>query len=91
MFFWKRLKTVVILYSETFCRQVGMVISSQLNSHPAVASLSEMLGKYIFQLETEHDFSVKDPFSVRDGLLTFICHKTGLPCENSQNCIRYVN
>lgn len=65
-----------------------MFISSQLTSHPAVASLAEMLGKYIFASESENDFAVRDPYSVRDGLLTFICHKTGLPCESSQNCIR---
>lgn len=64
------------------------MVASQLNSHPAVASLSEMLGKYIFSSEAENGFAERDPYAIRDGLLTFVCHKTGLPCETSQNCIR---
>lgn len=65
------------------------MITSQLNSHPAVASLAEMLGKNIFSSEAEHGFAEKDPYAIRDGLLTFVCHKTGLPCDLSQNCIKY--
>lgn len=70
------------------CREIKKLISSQLNSHPAIASLAETLGKYLFSSEAEHGYAERDPYALRDGLLTFVCHKTGLPCDTVQNCIR---
>lgn len=64
------------------------MITSQLNSHPAVALLAEMVGKNIFSSEVDHGATEKDPYAIRDGLLTFVCHKFGLPCDTSQNCVR---
>ncbi|KAL1494487.1 hypothetical protein ABEB36_010079 [Hypothenemus hampei] len=63
----------------------------QLQHHPAVDTLSQNTGKLLLSTDAEHSPLMKDPNVIRDSLLAFVCHKTGLPCEDPTNCIRKGN
>lgn len=65
-------------------------ISHQLYSHPAVAMLAEATGRSIFSPGAEQGSLGSDPHAVRDALLTYICHSSGLPCDNPNNCVKYI-
>ncbi|CAH0564791.1 unnamed protein product [Brassicogethes aeneus] len=66
-------------------------ISYQLKAHPAVALLTQQTGKALFSSGAEQGSLAGDPHAVRDALLTYVCHGSGLPCENSNNCVRRQN
>lgn len=65
-------------------------INHQLKSHPAVSILTESTGKSIFAPGAEQGVYGGDPHAVRDSLLTYVCHGSGLPCETPNNCVKYV-
>lgn len=71
-----------------FFRNVKKSISHQLKSHPAVALLAESTGKSLFSAGAEQGALGGDPHAVRDALLTYVCHGSGLPCETPTNCIK---
>lgn len=52
-------------------------------------TLTETTGKLLFSADSDRSTLTKDPNSVRDALLAFVCHRTGLPCDDPLNCIRY--
>lgn len=70
-------------------RDVKKSLSGQLHSHPAVASLAETMGKYLFSSSAEQGSLNSDPYAIRDALLSFVCHRNGLPCDSQQSCIKY--
>lgn len=72
-------------------RFVKKAITNQLKSHPAVSILTEATGKSIFSPGAEQGVLGIDPHTVRDSLLTYVCHGSGLPCENPSNCVKYVS
>ncbi|KAF7266610.1 hypothetical protein GWI33_020111 [Rhynchophorus ferrugineus] len=63
----------------------------QLKSHPAVETLTEITGRLLFSADGDRGTLIKDPHSVRDALLAYVCHRTGLPCDDPMNCIRKHN
>ncbi|CAG9765766.1 unnamed protein product [Ceutorhynchus assimilis] len=65
--------------------------SHQLKSHPAIQTLSQTTGKLLFSSDAEQRSLIKDPYVIRDALLAFACHRTGLPCDGPSNCIRKQN
>ncbi|KAK9888029.1 hypothetical protein WA026_000311 [Henosepilachna vigintioctopunctata] len=74
--------------TEKLTKSVLKWLSQQLKSHPAVAILSESTGRSIFSPGAEQGSFGSDPHSVRDALLTYICHGGNLPCETPFNCIK---
>ncbi|XP_050305286.1 2-phosphoxylose phosphatase 1 isoform X2 [Anthonomus grandis grandis] len=62
--------------------------SHQLKSHPAIETLAQTTGKLLFSNDAEHKSLLKDPYVIRDALLTFVCHRSGLPCDSPTDCIR---
>nr|XP_023015572.1 2-phosphoxylose phosphatase 1 [Leptinotarsa decemlineata] len=77
--------------TEKMWREVKRSISHQLRSHPAVSALAHSTGKSLFSDSADQAVSITDPHSVKDALLTFVCHRSGLPCESPMNCIRRQN
>ncbi|CAG9831809.1 unnamed protein product [Diabrotica balteata] len=77
--------------TEKLYKNVKKSISHQLQSHPAVAALSESTGNALFSVNGEPTTVNTDPHFVRDALLTFVCHRNGLPCDTPVNCIRRQN
>lgn len=69
-------------------RKVKQGINHQLKYHPAVSILSEATGRSIFSTGAEQGIFGSDPHAVRDSLLTYVCHGSGLPCENPSNCVK---
>lgn len=66
-------------------------VSHQLKSHPAVALLAEATSKSVFPQNAEYaGSSSTDPHVLRDALLTYVCHGSGLPCETPYNCVRWI-
>ncbi|KAK4874108.1 hypothetical protein RN001_013468 [Aquatica leii] len=74
--------------ADKFYRLVKKDISQQLQLRPAVALLSEAMGRLVFAPSAEQG---GDPHSVRDALLTYICHSSNLPCSNLHNCVNKQN
>lgn len=79
---------LVLFLIVIICRSVKKAISHQLKSHPAVALLAEATGKSLFSPGAEQGTLGGDPHAVRDALLTYVCHGSGLPCETTSNCIK---
>ncbi|CAG9865444.1 unnamed protein product [Phyllotreta striolata] len=77
--------------TEKLYRNVKKSISQQLQSHPAVAALAESTGSTLFSINGESTATNADPHFIRDALLTFVCHRNGLPCDSPVNCIRRQN
>ncbi|KAJ8951593.1 hypothetical protein NQ318_020470 [Aromia moschata] len=77
--------------TEKLSKYVRKNITHQLRSHPAVASLADMTGKSLFSPSAEQGSFASDPHAVRDALLSFVCHRSGLPCESPLNCIKRQN
>lgn len=77
--------------TEKLYKNVKKSISHQLHSHPAVAALAVSTGNSIFSINGEPVTANTDPHFVRDALLTFVCHRNGLPCDGPVNCIRRQN
>ncbi|XP_018577324.1 2-phosphoxylose phosphatase 1 [Anoplophora glabripennis] len=77
--------------TEKLSKYVRKNISHQLRSHPAVANLADTTGKSLFSTNAEQGPLGSDPHAVRDALLSFVCHKSGLPCESPLNCIKRQN
>ncbi|KAJ8983640.1 hypothetical protein NQ317_019559 [Molorchus minor] len=77
--------------TEKLTKYVRKNITHQLRSHPAVASLAATTGRSLFSPSAEQGSFGSDPHAVRDALLSFVCHRSGLPCEMPSNCIRRQN
>ncbi|XP_044253709.1 2-phosphoxylose phosphatase 1 isoform X1 [Tribolium madens] len=77
--------------TDKLLKGVKKSISHQLKSHPAVAVLAEATGKSLFSTGAEQGALGGDPHAVRDALLTYVCHGSGLPCETPTNCIKRQN
>ncbi|KAL3273968.1 hypothetical protein HHI36_015390 [Cryptolaemus montrouzieri] len=77
--------------TEKLTKLVMRWLNHQLKSHPAVAILSESTGRSLFSPGAEQGSFGSDPHSVRDALLTYICHGSSLPCETPFNCIKRQN
>lgn len=77
--------------ADSFYRSLRKHITKQLLSHPAVALLSETTGRITFSLGAEQGLLGADPHSVRDALLTYICHSSSLPCNGLHNCVKRQN
>ncbi|XP_060522564.1 2-phosphoxylose phosphatase 1 [Cylas formicarius] len=84
-------KDCVCPVTDSLTKFVRKSSSFQLQSHPAVATLSDATGQLLFSSEAEKNTFANDPYAVRDALLAFICHRSGLPCESPQNCIKRHN
>nr|CAH7726073.1 unnamed protein product [Callosobruchus chinensis]CAH7764242.1 unnamed protein product [Callosobruchus chinensis] len=69
-------------------KNVKKKMTQQLRSHPAIEILAENTGKYLFSSNAEQGVLSKDPHSVRDALLSFVCHKNSLPCDTPAGCVR---
>lgn len=69
--------------TERYNKLVTQAMTHDLKSHAAVISLSSLTGRSVFE-DPDAD---RNPNSVRDALLSFICHGAKLPCD-SQQCIR---
>ncbi|KAH1026303.1 hypothetical protein HUJ05_010845 [Dendroctonus ponderosae] len=63
----------------------------QLKSHPAIETLAQTTGRLLISADAEQKALIKDPYVIRDALLTFVCHRSGLPCEKPGNCVRKQN
>ncbi|XP_074030672.1 2-phosphoxylose phosphatase 1 [Leptinotarsa decemlineata] len=81
----------ILILENKYFREVKKSISHQLRSHPAVSALAHSTGKSLFSDSADQAVSITDPHSVKDALLTFVCHRSGLPCESPMNCIRRQN
>lgn len=80
------------IFLETcFCRYVQNSELHQLKSHPAIETLAQTTGRLLISADAEQKALMKDPYVIRDALLTFVCHKSGLPCEKNGNCVRKQN
>ncbi|KAF5270655.1 hypothetical protein FQA39_LY01393 [Lamprigera yunnana] len=77
--------------ADKFYRMLKKEISRQLQLHPAVTLLAETTGRSIFFPGSEQGSLGGDPHSVRDALLTYICHSSNLPCNNLHNCVKKQN
>ncbi|CAG9817601.1 unnamed protein product [Phaedon cochleariae] len=78
--------------TENLSRSVQKSVSHHLRSHPAVAALADATGKYLFEVpDGESQTPGVDPYSVRDALLSVVCHRGGMPCEAPNNCMRRQN
>ncbi|XP_066253006.1 2-phosphoxylose phosphatase 1 isoform X1 [Euwallacea similis] len=61
--------------------------SHQLKSHPAIETLSQTIGEVLLSTNAEHSSLLKDPTVIRDALLTYVCHRSGLPCDSFGTCL----
>lgn len=77
--------------SDKYSKAVQQSINKDLRSHPAVSLLAETTGRAIFSSVVEQASLTSDPHSVRDALLTYVCHGSPLPCENTNSCVRRQN
>ncbi|KAF5291406.1 hypothetical protein FQR65_LT01716 [Abscondita terminalis] len=77
--------------ADKYYRLIKKEITKQLQSHPGIALLSEAMGRLIFAPGMEQGTPGVDPQSVRDALLTYVCHSSSLPCTNLHNCVNRQN
>lgn len=60
--------------------------SAHLKSHPAVLKLVRASSSIVYEIYEKNLAS--DPYSLRDALLTYVCHGARLPCLDSDVCVR---
>ncbi|XP_030750466.1 2-phosphoxylose phosphatase 1-like [Sitophilus oryzae] len=77
--------------TEHLKKQIQKSELHQLKLHPAVETLTESTGRLLFSADTDRKSLIRDPNAVKDALLAFVCHRTGLPCDGPINCIRKHN
>lgn len=64
-------------------------MADHLKSHPAVTDLMKQLGRTVFEMPDQPQYM--DSNTLKDALLTYICHDAKLPCidmENQRMCIK---
>lgn len=74
--------------TDKYMKKVKQAINHQLKYHPAVSILAESTGRSIFSPGAEQGTYGSDPHVVRDSLLAYVCHNSGLPCESPTNCVK---
>ncbi|XP_018327972.1 2-phosphoxylose phosphatase 1 [Agrilus planipennis] len=77
--------------ADKYFRKVKNYLNQQLISHPAVSVLTDTTSQLIFPPGIERGPLKRNPFAVKDALLTYICHGSGLPCDNSAACVKRHN
>lgn len=70
---------------EQYNRAVMAENMARLKSHPAISKVVEEIASIVYTM-ADGSFA-KDPFYIKDALLTYICHHTPLPCDTS-NCVQ---
>ncbi|XP_015113288.1 2-phosphoxylose phosphatase 1 [Diachasma alloeum] len=74
--------------AEKYSKQFSKETSDRLKSHPAVTNLIKQAANVVFDIPEDSP----KPNSLRDALLTYICHGASLPCvdfDNSQrSCVK---
>uniref|UniRef100_A0A1B6EF73 2-phosphoxylose phosphatase 1 n=1 Tax=Clastoptera arizonana TaxID=38151 RepID=A0A1B6EF73_9HEMI len=71
---------------ETYVKKIVSKTSSHLKSHPAVLKLVNIASLIIYEMYEKNLAS--DPYSLRDALLTYVCHEAKLPCSEHDVCVR---
>ncbi|XP_046753843.1 2-phosphoxylose phosphatase 1 isoform X1 [Diprion similis] len=75
--------------ADKFSKQHSKEMAEHLRSHPAVANLIKQAGNVVFEMPEQAQST--DPNSLRDALLTYVCHNAPLPCidlEVQQFCVK---
>ncbi|KAL2713200.1 2-phosphoxylose phosphatase 1 [Vespula squamosa] len=75
--------------AERFFKQHLKEMSDHLKSHPAVTDLIRQASNAVFEIP-EQAQSI-DPNTLRDALLTYVCHGASLPCvdfETQRICVK---
>ncbi|XP_070168277.1 2-phosphoxylose phosphatase 1 [Polyergus mexicanus] len=66
--------------AEKFLKQHLKETSNHLRSHPAVGELIKQAASAVFELPDQAQTC--DPNTLRDALLTYVCHGASLPCAD---------
>ncbi|KAK0179012.1 hypothetical protein PV327_007839 [Microctonus hyperodae] len=66
-------------YLKLYYKEMG----DRLKSHPAVVELIKQASNIVFEMPDQAQ--TKHPYTLRDALLTYICHGASLPCVNYEN------
>lgn len=76
--------------ADKFGKQHSKESAEHLRSHPAVAGLIRQAANVVFEMPDQALTS--DPNSLRDALLTYVCHNAPLPCididKSQQFCVK---
>lgn len=75
--------------AEKFSKQHSKEMAEHLRSHPAVANLIKQAANVVFEIPDPAQTT--DPNSLRDALLTYVCHNAPLPCidlDVQQFCVK---
>ncbi|XP_012253154.2 2-phosphoxylose phosphatase 1 [Athalia rosae] len=75
--------------ADKFSKQHSKEMAEHLKSHPAVANLIKQAANVVFEMPDQAQTT--DPNSLRDALLTYVCHNAPLPCidmEVQQFCVK---
>ncbi|XP_014473129.1 PREDICTED: 2-phosphoxylose phosphatase 1 [Dinoponera quadriceps] len=75
--------------AEKFLKQYLKETSSHLKSHPAVGELIRQAASAVFELPEQAQNC--DPNTLRDALLTYVCHGASLPCadlDTQRTCVK---
>ncbi|XP_008556406.1 2-phosphoxylose phosphatase 1 [Microplitis demolitor] len=66
--------------AEKFVKQYSKETNDRLKSHPAVIELIKQASNIVFEMPDQAQ--TKHPDTLKDALLTYICHGSSLPCVN---------
>ncbi|XP_034949316.1 2-phosphoxylose phosphatase 1 [Chelonus insularis] len=66
--------------AEKYLKQYYKETGDRLKSHPAVMDLIKQTSNIVFEMPDQAQ--TKHPYTLRDALLTYICHGSSLPCIN---------
>ncbi|KAG5314441.1 PXYP1 phosphatase, partial [Pseudoatta argentina] len=75
--------------AEKFLKQHSKETSNHLKSHPAVGELIKQAASAVFELPDQAQTC--DPNTLRDALLTYVCHGASLPCadlDSQRTCVK---
>ncbi|CAL7942547.1 unnamed protein product [Xylocopa violacea] len=75
--------------AEKFFKQHLKEMSDHLKSHPAVADLIRQASNAVFEIPDQAQMT--DPNTLKDALLTYICHGASVPCtdiETQRVCVK---
>nr|XP_018902230.1 PREDICTED: 2-phosphoxylose phosphatase 1 [Bemisia tabaci] len=69
--------------SEVYQKRYRAEVSKFYKNHPSVIKLVRKLSNIVFEVPDSMQNS--DPYVLKDGLLTFLCHEANLPSYNLRN------
>ncbi|XP_012282578.1 2-phosphoxylose phosphatase 1 [Orussus abietinus] len=75
--------------ADRYLKQHSRELAEHLRSHPAVSDLIRQASNVVFELPDQAQST--DPNTLRDALLTYICHGASLPCidlETQRLCVK---